>query len=139
MIKFKKMHPDAIIPTRATEGSAGFDIYSLDDKKLEHGHCVAFSTGICISIPAGWVGLIKPRSGLAFKASIDSMAGVIDSDYTGEVKVLLTCHDDIILESIEKGDRIAQLVVVPFMGESMEVEELDDTERGANGFGSTGR
>ena len=139
MIKFKKTHPDAIIPTRATEGSAGFDIHSLDDFEISFGKTRSFDTGISVSIPAGWVGNVEPRSGLAFKHGIQTMAGTIDSDYTGELRILLTCLEYGNGVYIKKGDRIAQLVVTPYMGESMEVEELDETERASNGFGSTGR
>ena len=84
------------------------------------------------------MGLVKPRSGLAFNSGIDSMAGVIDSDYRGEVKVLLTTHKQNI--RISQGDRIAQLLIMPIlMCTPIQVDELDATERGSSGFGSTGK
>jgi dUTP pyrophosphatase len=98
-----------------------------------------------MNIPVGWVGLIKPRSGWSANFAIDTMAGVIDSDYRGEVQVILTRHegDEDTHHYIEtdvdgKGERIAQIIIVPHLTDSEEVDELDDTVRGKNGFGSTG-
>ena len=140
MIKFKRLTESAVVPMRQTEGSAGFDIYSDHDLARVHfGQVVVISTGIAVAIPEGFVGLIKPRSGLAVRRGVDTMAGVIDSDYRGEIRVVLTVHStDIVPFRVEPGERIAQLVVVPVMLESIEVTDLDDTERGESGFGSTG-
>ena len=145
MIKFMKLHEDAIIPKRATDGAAGFDLYALKDGEgaLFCGETIEVDTGISAIIPKGWVGLVKPRSGLAFRYGVDTMAGVIDSDYRGEIKVLLTVLDTSkFCEPIKKDDRIAQLVVVPHMPDSIEIfslDECDETDRGDNGFGSTGK
>ena len=122
MIKFKRLTDTAVTPARKTEGAAGFDIYSDQDLARVHfGQVASISTGIAVAIPDGFVGLIKPRSGLAVSRGVDTMAGVIDSDYRGE-----------------RGERIAQLVVVPVMLDATEVDELDYTLRGSEGFGSTG-
>ena len=139
MIQFKKLEADAIIPKRQTEGAAGFDIHANIEAPIElrGGDYVIIDTGIAVGIPAGYVGLIKPRSGWAAKNGVDTMAGVIDSDYRGPMRVILTKHDCGSFW-INPGDRIAQLVVVPYMSECVEVEVLGDTERGVNGFGSTG-
>ena len=142
MIKFKKLKQDAEVPVRATNGAAGFDIHAHLERNdgyvcVKGGNYEVIDTAIAVAIPEGYVGLILPRSGWAVKNGIDKMAGVIDSDYRGEIKVILTKHDDGVF-IVNHGDRIAQLVVVPFVGESEVVEDLDDTKRGANGFGSTG-
>lgn len=135
----KKLVVDAIVPTRATEGSAGYDISSIEDVVIPASGHVAVSTGLSISVPNGTYGRIAPRSGLAYKYGIDVLAGVIDSDYTqGEVKVILynTSERDYI---IKKGDRIAQLILEQIMTPDVAVViELEDTVRGGNGFGSTG-
>ncbi len=141
MIKFKKLAVDAIVPARQTSGAAGFDIHAylgdFESTAVSAGDYVVIDTKIAVAIPAGYVGLIQPRSGWAVKNGIDKMAGVIDSDYRGEIKVILTKHSagDF---SINHGDRIAQLVVVPAMLDNCTVDELDETDRGAGGFGSTG-
>jgi dUTP pyrophosphatase len=138
MIKFKKLTNDAVIPVRKSVGAAGFDIYATSHGVVAMGYTTIIETGIAVSVPPGYVGLIQPRSGLAFKHGIDTMAGTIDSDYRGEIKVELTTFDQDENITINPGERIAQLVVVPFLGDAEEVDELDDTERGTNGFGSTG-
>lgn len=140
MIKFKRLTTTCTTPKRATAGSAGFDIYSDQDLARVHfGQVASISTGIAVAIPDGFVGLIKPRSGLAVSRGVDTMAGVIDSDYRGEIRVVMTVHStDIVPFRVERGERIAQLLVVPAMLVSTEVDELDDTTRGKKGFGSTG-
>ena len=141
-MKIKLLTPTATVPTRGTDEAAGYDLYADIDKPItvSPGVTVTVSTGIAIQIPTGFVGIIKPRSGLAFKCSIDTMAGVIDSDYTGEIKVLLTSHDDTFGVEFEYGARIAQLLIVPCHTPELElVDEFEDTERGDNGFGSTGK
>jgi|TARA_B110000977_G_scaffold119652_1_gene154210 dUTP pyrophosphatase len=140
MIKFKRLTDTAAVPKRATAGAAGFDIYSDQDLVRVHfGQVVTISTGIAVAIPDGFVGLIKPRSGLAVSRGVDTMAGVIDSDYRGEIRVVMTVHSTAIVPfRVERGERIAQMIVVPAMLVSTEVDELDDTTRGKKGFGSTG-
>lgn len=139
MIQFKRLEESAIIPQRQTKGAAGFDIYADIKESIEvaGGTYVVIDTNIGVAIPSGYVGLIKPRSGWAVKNGIDTMAGVIDSDYRGEIKVILTKHDCGAF-FVNPEDRIAQLVVVPVMLDSVEVTVLGDTQRGNNGFGSTG-
>ena len=138
MIQFKKLDNDAIIPKAQKEGDAGLDIYTLEDKVLWHGEQMALRTGVACAIPPGYVGVIKPRSGLALKHQIDTKAGIIDSNYRGEVVVILR-NDGIREYAFNKGDRIAQLLVLPCITESIEVDELDDTDGGASGFGASGR
>lgn len=142
MIQFKRLEVDAIVPQRQTEGAAGFDIHAYlggeyEATEVKGGDYCTIDTRISVAVPEGFVGLIKPRSGWAIKNGIDTMAGVIDSDYRGEIRVILTKHDCGSF-TVNHGDRIAQLIVVPVMLESVEVETLGSTERGKSGFGSTG-
>ena len=125
-------------PQRETEGSAGYDLRSaIGAITILPGDRRVVETGFAWEIPVGMVGMIRPRSGLAVRKGLHVMAGVIDSDCRDEVKVLLVNLGDNAIEIIT-GDRIAQMVVTPFHGtELIEVDELDDTDRGG-GFGSTG-
>lgn len=138
MIKFKKLDKDAIIPKAQKEGDAGLDIYSLEDKVVWPGEQQSIRTGIAMAIPSGFVGVVKPRSGLALKHQIDTKAGVIDSNYRGELVIVIR-NDGIREYAFNKGDRIAQMLVIPCITGSMEVEELDETDRGDSGFGASGR
>lgn len=135
-IQFKKIWEHSVAPTRATSGAAGFDLYAAEDATVFSQ--IVVKTGISVAIPYGYVGLIRPRSGLAVKCGVDVKAGVIDSDYRGELMVLLSIGRQFIPHQIKTGDRIAQLVVVPNLTDSEVVDVLSDTERGENGFGSTG-
>ena len=137
-IQFKKLKEDAQIPTRAKEGDAGFDFYALNEFSLYPGERVAADTHIACAIPFGYVGLIKSRSSVS-KRGIDALAGVIDSGYRGEVKILLTNNKSYRV-LIKKGDRLAQMVVIPALLDSEEVDELPESfdGRGAGGFGLTG-
>lgn len=151
MIKFKRLFDDAMVPSLGSGGAAGFDLHSHQAGALYTSDVLALGTGIAAAIPEGYVGIIKPRSGLAMKYGVNVLAGVIDSDYRGEIKVLLqtvyippradTLVDDIgrVYYPIKKGDKIAQLVIMPILTFAAIVEELDDTDRGDGGFGSTGR
>ena len=126
-------------PERQTEYSAGYDIYADEANIISQGYRKLISTGFKISIPEGYYGRVAPRSSLACKQNVDVGAGVIDSDYRGEVKVLLinNGHTNFI---IEKGDRIAQLIIEKIITPEIKiVEELKNTSRGENGFGSTGK
>jgi dUTP pyrophosphatase len=135
----KKLTYDAILPTRGSDGSVGYDLYSVVDTVVpsQAGNALV-GTGIALSIPPGCYGRVAPRSGLAVKHCIQVGAGVIDPDYTGEVKVVLFNHGDKDFE-VKKGDRIAQLVLekcdTPII---KEIGLLDETLRGSDGFGSTG-
>jgi len=127
------------LPSYATDGSAGADLRALADAVLEPGQRAAVPTGVRLQIPAGHVGLIWPRSGLAVRHGIDTMAGVIDSDYRGEVAVLLLNWGREPY-TIRRGDRIAQLVLAPVARARIEIAEaLTATARGEGGFGHTGR
>ena len=130
----------AVLPTYAHVGDAGMDLYADEDIMLGNETWNVVSTGVAMSIPEGYVGLIHPRSGLAAKHGITVLnaPGTIDAGYRGEIKVILlngTGKDFV----IRRWDRIAQLVVQEFVhGDIVEVSSLDDTERSTNGFGSTG-
>jgi len=137
MIKFKTLHNYATEPTRATGGSAGFDLYSVDNVTVWPGAHVKIATGVAMAIPKEYAGFIWPRSGLATKHGFDLLAGLLDSDYRGEIHVCGINHGDKPIE-IRRGDRIAQIVVSPVMVLAEMVDELDDTGRGSGGFGSTG-
>lgn len=136
----EKLDSTAIIPQRATPLSAGFDLHAIKDGFINPGRRDLAKTGLAMAIPHGYAGLICPRSGLALKHGVTVLnaPGIIDADYRGDVGVVLyntgaeTFH-------WKKGDRIAQLVLVRLMLTDMhEVESLDETSRGAGGFGSTG-
>lgn len=135
-----RLTPNAILPVRGTPGAAGYDLYSTDGYVVLPGHRVVVSTGISIRLPDGTYGRIAPRSGLAVKHGLDTLAGVIDPDYTGEVKVVLVNTDMRVPFVIKPGYRIAQLILEKY--ESVDVfetvETFDTTERAAGGFGSTG-
>ena len=136
-IKFKRLRKDAIIPTRGSSQAAGLDLYSTEQKSVLRGGRTLVGTGVAIGLPQGTYGRIAPRSGLASKAGISIDAGVIDRDYTREIKVLLVNNgsEEFL---IQKGDRIAQIVIERCsLGEAMEVDSLEETERNSNGFGST--
>ena len=138
MIEFSKLSQEAKIPVRQTEGSAGFDLHATVHLSVWPEEWMPIKTGIAVRIPEGCVGIIKPRSSLAVKHGINVLAGVIDSDYRGELIVVLINHGDERFD-VSAGDRIAQLLVTPIITESVEVARLDDTTRGVNGFGSTGK
>ena len=142
-LKVKKLHDDAIVPTRATEGSIGYDLHAYDEAILPKNERRSVGTGISIAIPEGHYGRIAPRSGLAFILGIQVLAGVVDPDYRGEIKVILYyggAKKEIDTHRIRKGDRIAQLILEKVSTVPVEVvEELDETERGDCGFGSSGK
>lgn len=140
-IRIKKLYDDAVIPVRAHRGDAGVDLCSMESVEIEPGHRALVGTGIAIALPLGTVGLVHPRSGRAWKEglSIVNAPGTIDADYRGEIKVCLINLDPTVPIVIEKGERIAQLLVQRVeLFDFNEVAELDDTERGAHGYGSTG-
>lgn len=137
IVKFKKLHPDATVPTYGTEHAAAFDLYALEATTAANRAVI--KTGLAFEIPKGYAMFIKPRSGLAFNQGIEAFQGTIDSDYRGEVKVLLTTSDTEQDITVAKGDRIAQAIVIPVpMITFQETSELSDTSRGAQGFGHTG-
>ena len=148
-LRIQKTHPSARVPEYMTEGAAAFDLYAATVNGAQHvgdlvypGHPAVCDTGLAFEVPDGYALRIASRSGLAFKHGIEAHRGVVDSDFRGSVKVLLTCayvHEDALPIRISPGDRIAQAMLVPVPRCEFEVcEQLTTTERGDGGFGSTG-
>ncbi|XP_002877532.2 deoxyuridine 5'-triphosphate nucleotidohydrolase [Arabidopsis lyrata subsp. lyrata] len=136
--KVKKLSEKAVLPTRGSSLSAGYDLSSAVDSKVPARGKALIPTDLSIAVPEGTYARIAPRSGLAWKHSIDVGAGVIDADYRGPVGVILFNHSDVDFE-VKFGDRIAQLIIEKIVTPVVvEVEDLDDTVRGDGGFGSTG-
>jgi len=138
MIQFQLLHNYATEPTRATDGSAGFDLYATDNHMVWPGARVKIPTGVKMAIPDGYAGFVWPRSGMAVRHGFDILAGLIDSDYRGEVMVAAINHGDQPIE-IRRGDRVAQIVFSPVLIRAEVVDAIDnESQRGAGGFGSTG-
>ena len=142
-IAVKKLDENATLPTYGSEFAAGADLYALTDEEISFkpGETKLVHTGIALEIPEGYAGLIYARSGLASKRGLApaNKVGVVDADYRGEVMVALHNHSSAV-QRISAGERIAQLVVAPFLkAEFEESESLSDTVRGEGGFGSTGK
>jgi len=142
VIAVKKLDENAVVPTYGSEYAAGADLYALaqEDIVILPGETKLIHTGIAMEIPEGYAGLIYARSGLASKRGLApaNKVGVVDADYRGEIMVALHNHSNV-EQKVSPKERIAQLVVAPFLKASFEVcEELSDTVRGAGGFGSTG-
>lgn len=138
-INIKKLTDSAIIPTQGTAFAAGFDLYSAEDAVVVSGTRKLIKTNISMEITPGYYGRIAPRSGLAYKNGIDVLAGVIDSDYRGDIGVILYNTDSNIDFYVKKGDRIAQIIFEAcYSAVFHELEKLDNTSREAGGFGSTG-
>lgn len=128
------------LPAYATDGAAGMDVLAAEDVVLQPGGRHAVATGLCVAVPDGYELQVRPRSGLALKhgISLPNTPGTIDSDYRGELKVILINLGDFPFE-VRRGDRIAQLVLAPVVRATwLKVDELDETTRGEGGFGSTG-
>jgi dUTP pyrophosphatase len=139
MIKTKKLHELAIIPKRNNDTDAGADLYSVEQLQIPPNSRAIVSTGISIEIPEGFYGRIAPRSGLAAKHGIDILAGVCDSSYRGEIKVVIINTDFENSFEITYGDKIAQLIIEQhFNFDFVESEDLSESNRGRNGFGSSG-
>lgn len=166
LIRVKKTHPEAVVPTYAHPGDSGFDLVAIEDVIIEPGQTVKVRTGLAFEIPSGYELQIRPRSGISFRTSlrISNSPATIDSNYRGEVAVLIentapisdfvypmaSDLDDYDIEItggtvmagtylIRKGDRIAQGVICPvYHAEFTEVDDLGETERGDGGFGSSG-
>ncbi|MEM5832108.1 MAG: dUTP diphosphatase [Candidatus Aenigmatarchaeota archaeon] len=136
-LKVKKLSESAKLPERKRVGDAGLDLYCIESFEINPKEIKLVSTGIAVEIPKGYVGIIKDRSGLAIKG-LHVLAGVVDENYRGEVKVVLINLGDEKL-SIEKNSRIAQLLIIPYLNcDVIEVNELSESNRGEKGFGSTG-
>jgi dUTP pyrophosphatase len=141
-LRFRRLSAAARPPAQVHEGDAGYDLHAAEAVTIAPGDRASVGTGIAVAIPAGQAGLVVPRSGLAARhgISVVNAPGLIDSGYRGELRVLLLNTDRAQPFSVEPGDRIAQLVLVDVeTPELEEVVELDETARGAGGFGSTGR
>ncbi len=140
-LEVKLLNPSASLPTRAHQGDAGLDLYAAEAARLGPGERAMLGCGIAIAVPTGHAGLVLPRSGNAARHGIAlvNAPGLIDAGYRGEVRVLLLNTDREQPFIVETGDRIAQLLITPFAATTpVEVAELDDSERGEGGFGSSG-
>ncbi|MFD8245160.1 dUTP diphosphatase [Nocardia sp. NPDC059691] len=140
-IPLLRLDPGIPLPTRAHAGDAGVDLCTTQDVILEPGERVLVGTGVAVALPVGTVGLIHPRSGLAAKAglSVVNTPGTVDAGYRGEIKVCLINHDPRTPIELRRGDRIAQLLVQRVeLVDFVEVDSLDETTRGAGGYGSSG-
>ena len=140
-IEIQKLSETAIIPTCGSDFAAGYDMYADGDFEIAPGQTVFVGTGIAMAIPEGYAGLLFPRSGIASKRGLRlaNCVGVIDADYRGEIKAAIH-SDSTKWQTIARGERVAQLVLVPFLScEFDAVKTLSETKRGAGGFGSTGK
>jgi dUTP pyrophosphatase len=139
-IKFQRLNREARMPTYATEGAACFDLYSADKAIIIRANDMqAVKTGIAVEIPEGYALMLYSRSGHGFRrVSLANSVGVVDSDYRGEVKVLIK-NDGFSYIEINPGDRIAQGMIIPVQQVQFEEGDLSETVRGAGGFGSTGK
>ena len=138
-INVKKLSENAIIPTQGTNFAAGYDLYAAEDAVVVCGTRKLIKTNVSMEITPGYYGRIAPRSGLAYKNGIDVLAGVIDSDYRGDIGVILYNTDKNIDFTVKKGDRIAQIIFEAcYIATLNNVENLDNTLRQGGGYGSTG-
>lgn len=137
-LKVKKLNEDAILPTRAHETDLGYDLYATEDALVDDKKPTLIKTGIAVEFPKGWGARIADRSSMFVKRNFSIGAGVLDSDYRGEIHVaIISNHGN---NYIKKGEKIAQMIPTQVVNwEVVEVEELNDTERGTRGFGSSGR
>lgn len=143
IVKFKKLHPNAKLPTYAKPGDAGMDLYACLDEKIlvNPGHTKLIPTGLAMELPEGYEAQIRPRSGLAKDNNITviNSPGTVDFGYRGPIGILVINHHPCTGKYIESGMRVAQMVVKPVeQSIIVEVEELSDSDRGEGGFGSTG-
>ena len=139
-LRFKKVHPDAVLPSYAHPSDAGMDVRSVEDLVLAPGRRALVHTGLVMLLPPGYEAQVRPRSGLALKSGVTVLntPGTIDSGYRGEVGVILINLGDSEFQ-VRKGDKVAQLVIAPVtQPDVVEVSEVDETDRGSSGFGSTG-
>ena len=142
-IRVKKLSPKAILPTYGSVEAAGADLYACLEESvtIQPGETVFIPTGIALEVPKGCAGLVYARSSMGVKRGLApaNKVGVIDSDYRGEIKVVLLTHGKV-PQTVEHGERVAQFLITPVLTPQYEeVEELTDTDRGTGGFGSTGK
>lgn len=143
-VKFKKVHPDAVVPFMATSGAACFDLSCVGEPVYDNHGDVTLRTGLAFELPEGYVMMVYSRSGHGFKHGITlaNGTGVIDSDYRGEVMVKLTAataKGQEYLDNIQPGERVAQAMIIPVPAIEFVEGDLNETERGTGGFGSTGK
>lgn len=141
-LPFLRLHPAAVLPTRAYPGDAGFDLAACERVELAPGERALVATGLAVAVPDGYAGFVQPRSGLAAKHGITivNTPGLVDSGYRGELRVALLNTDRRETFVVESGMRIAQLVIVPIPDVApVEVDDLPESERGVRGFGSSVR
>ena len=137
VLRFKQLDSKAVLPARGSALSAGLDLCSIEDVVLQPKQRATVPTGLAVAIPPGFYGRVAPRSGLAAKNGLDVLAGVIDSDYRGEIRCVLYNTGDAVIE-MPAGSKICQLIVEQIITpEAAWVNDLDSTARGAGGFGST--
>jgi dUTP pyrophosphatase len=138
-VEVKLLNINAEIPTKGSQNAAGYDLYSTEAGVIKPKERRLIKTGLVLEIPSGYYGRIAPRSGLAFKSGIDVMAGVIDSDYRGEIGVILYNSDSYSDFIFGMGDKIAQIIFEKHYDFDMSlINDLSETKRGDGGFGSTG-
>ncbi|HLO00850.1 MAG TPA: dUTP diphosphatase [Pyrinomonadaceae bacterium] len=138
VLSFKRLDPRAVLPARGSSHAAGLDIYAIDDLLIQPGERLLARTGLAVAIPAGYYGRLAPRSGLATQKGLDTLAGVIDADYRGEILCLLynTGQESIALPPQSK---ICQLIIEKIATPgAVWADEISATDRGSGGFGSTG-
>ena len=141
VLKFKRIHPDAVLPAYAHPSDAGMDVRSVEDIVIPAGKRALVHTGLVMLLPPMYEAQVRPRSGLALKSGVTVLntPGTIDSGYRGEVGVILANFGDADFQ-VKKGDKIAQIVIAPVtQPEVVETDVIDETDRGAGGFGSTGK
>lgn len=139
-LSFKRINPDAVLPSYAHPGDAGMDLRSVDDAVIPPGGRALVHTGLVVNLPPAYEAQVRPRSGLALKSGVTVLntPGTIDAGYRGEIGVILANFGAEPF-AVRKGDRIAQMVVAPVtFAEIVETDSIDETDRGAGGFGSTG-
>ena len=139
-LRFRKVHPDAVLPSYAHPSDAGMDVRSVDDLVIAPGRRALVRTGLVMLLPPMYEAQVRPRSGLALKSGVTVLntPGTIDSGYRGEVGVILANFGEADFQ-VKKGDKIAQIVIAPVtQPEIVETTEVDETDRGPGGFGSTG-
>ena len=137
-LKIKKLNPTAILPTRAHHDDAGLDLYSVEEIKIAPGERVAIATGLAFAVPSGYVGLVWDKSGVALNLGLTCLAGVLDAQYRGELKIVVLNVGSEIVE-IKSGQKVAQLLIQKIeLPEVVEVDDLTVTDRADGGFGSTG-
>ena len=139
-LRFRKVHPDAVLPSYAHPSDAGMDVRSVEDLTIAPGKRALVHTGLVMLLPPKYEAQVRPRSGLALKSGVTVLntPGTIDSGYRGEVGVILANFGDADFQ-VKKGDKIAQIVIAPVTQPTIEeTDSIDETDRGTGGFGSTG-